>query len=418
MNEPTPVILHSSSEWDGQVLKTNNVTGYVVNFLDNLQALLSSPSFKAEVTDIHRSNDGLMRDICDGSFFSNHPLFQRFPSALQVVIYYDDVEVYNALGSSAGDYKLGAFYYSLYNISPAFRSVLQSIQLLAVAKANDIHDYGCETLLRPFIEDMKRLGQDDGYEVVVNGQQITLHGAVVCVCGDTPASNFIGGFKEGVGFSLRRCRACMATGESMSKHFNINDFESRDKVSHSHFCDLIESDVTGRGNFSVTYGINKRSILCELPYFDVTQCIPYDIMHTLFEGVVPHYLNELFKHLIDDDVVSLQYINQSLGLICGDGSTSKPATIFREGGNGTRFIFRQKASQMESIIRFLPLSIGADIPEDDRHWECLMILWDICNISLAFEVTPEDAGHMSWLAELFLESFSTLYPSKFLYLYC
>jgi len=42
-----------------------------------------------------------------------------------------------------------------------------------------------------------------------------LHGAVICLCGDVPASNNIGGFKEGVGFALRKCRRCMATGEDM-----------------------------------------------------------------------------------------------------------------------------------------------------------------------------------------------------------
>ena len=56
---------------------------------------------------------------------------------------------------------------------------------------------------------------------------ITVHGAVVCVCGDTPASNFLVGFKEGVGFSFRKCRACLATGDSISKmsvNFNIDCF--------------------------------------------------------------------------------------------------------------------------------------------------------------------------------------------------
>ena len=40
---------------------------------------------------------------------------------------------------------------------------------------------------------------------------MTIYGAVICVVGDIPASNFIGGFKEGVGFSLRKCRKCLAT---------------------------------------------------------------------------------------------------------------------------------------------------------------------------------------------------------------
>ena len=35
------------------------------------------------------------------------------------------------------------------------------------------------------------------------------------VCGDIPASNYIGGFKEGVAFALRKCRRCLATGDDM-----------------------------------------------------------------------------------------------------------------------------------------------------------------------------------------------------------
>ena len=36
------------------------------------------------------------------------------------------------------------------------------------------------------------------------------------MCGDTPASNFVAGFKEGVGFSLRKCRCCLVTGDTIS----------------------------------------------------------------------------------------------------------------------------------------------------------------------------------------------------------
>ena len=36
------------------------------------------------------------------------------------------------------------------------------------------------------------------------------------MCGDTPGTNFIAGFKEGVGFSLRKCRMCLATATDIS----------------------------------------------------------------------------------------------------------------------------------------------------------------------------------------------------------
>ena len=48
------------------------------------------------------------------------------------------------------------------------------------------------------------------------GQRVTIHAAAVCACGDTPASNFLGGFKEGVGFLLQKCRCCMAIAETIA----------------------------------------------------------------------------------------------------------------------------------------------------------------------------------------------------------
>lgn len=45
----------------------------------------------------------------------------------------------------------------LLNIHPAHRSTLHSIQLLAVAKSNDIRVYGIDTVLAPAIEDLKTL---------------------------------------------------------------------------------------------------------------------------------------------------------------------------------------------------------------------------------------------------------------------
>ena len=58
--------------------------------------------------------------------------------------------------------------------------------------------------------------QDEGYCLELsNGESITLHGMLVCMCGDTPGTNYIAGFKEGVGFALRKCRMCLATANDI-----------------------------------------------------------------------------------------------------------------------------------------------------------------------------------------------------------
>lgn len=51
---------------------------------------------------------------------------------------------------------------------------------------------------------------------------MTIFGAVLCSVGDVPASNFLGGFKEGVGFAMRKCRQCMAVQSDMMTKVNIS----------------------------------------------------------------------------------------------------------------------------------------------------------------------------------------------------
>ena len=80
--------------------------------------------------------------------------------------------------------------------------------------------------------------------------------------------------------------------------------------------------------------------MAELPYFDVTKCLPFDIMRTLFEGVVPLVLNHLFKHLVDGGYVTLNCINECVAHF--SNGSSKPAVIYRDAAAGSNFHFKQK----------------------------------------------------------------------------
>ena len=57
----------------------------------------------------HQRNDGRIEDFCDAQIFKSHPLFARDPTALQLMLYYDEVEIANPLGSKSGKHKLGNF---------------------------------------------------------------------------------------------------------------------------------------------------------------------------------------------------------------------------------------------------------------------------------------------------------------------
>ena len=62
-----------------------------------------------KVENPHQSNDGLIRDYCDGTQFRSHPLFSVDGKALQLMLYYDDMETCNPLGSKVSKHKLGKF---------------------------------------------------------------------------------------------------------------------------------------------------------------------------------------------------------------------------------------------------------------------------------------------------------------------
>lgn len=51
--------------------------------------------------------DSYLSDYCDGELFHENTLFQEDPSAFQIQLYYDEVEICNPLGSKAKKHKLG-----------------------------------------------------------------------------------------------------------------------------------------------------------------------------------------------------------------------------------------------------------------------------------------------------------------------
>lgn len=60
----------------------------------------------------------------------------------------------------------------------------------------------------------------------------------------------------------------------------------RTPTMYDHHCDQLEGVLSSSD--SVTYGITNRSVLNDLPYFHVANSmLPQDVMHILFEGVMP-----------------------------------------------------------------------------------------------------------------------------------
>ena len=121
----------------------------------------------------HKAPNGILNDYCDGSNFAQHEVFSKDPHALQVQLYYDDIDICNPIGSKSVIHKLGKFtistamiylhssvglfYYTLCNIHPALRVKVWTIMLVAIVETKHINKYGISEILEPFIESMQQL---------------------------------------------------------------------------------------------------------------------------------------------------------------------------------------------------------------------------------------------------------------------
>jgi len=55
----------------------------------------------------HQRTDGIVEDFCDSKRSKHHPLFSTDHRALQVLLYFDEVELCNPIGSSKKKHKIG-----------------------------------------------------------------------------------------------------------------------------------------------------------------------------------------------------------------------------------------------------------------------------------------------------------------------
>ena len=105
--------------------------------------------------------------MCDGSVFQTHPLFSSDPSAVQIIAFFDELELCNPLGTHVKKHKLAIVLFTLGNIHPKYRSSLRVIHLIA-ATVPIVEKHGLNEILQPFIRDLQILATE-GVTVMKNG---------------------------------------------------------------------------------------------------------------------------------------------------------------------------------------------------------------------------------------------------------
>ena len=125
----------------------------------------------------------------------------------------------------------------------------------------------------------------------------------------------------------------------------------------------------------------------------------HDIMHDLFEGIVPMEVKLILDHCISGCKYFTKHeLNNRLQSF--DFPENKPSAIDT----------RQSASQMITLLRFLPLIIGDKIPSDDEYWHNFLLI-KICGLAMSPVFTHDNVAYLSLLIKEKLELFVKLFPT-------
>lgn len=149
---------------------------------------------------------------------------------LPLIIYFDDFEIGNPLGSHAGIHKLGAIYVSVPCLPPHYVTLLQNILLVAIFHSTDRTSFGNNIIFQKVFDVLNDL-KINGIHVETDVYNGKIKFNVAAVTGDNLGLNAMLGFVES--FSANRpCRICTANKKQIKTLLYEDDTLLRNNVNY------------------------------------------------------------------------------------------------------------------------------------------------------------------------------------------
>ncbi|XP_053083781.1 uncharacterized protein LOC113541109 [Pangasianodon hypophthalmus] len=142
------------------------------------------------------------RSYADGEHFKENRLLSGDEFTIALILYLDDFEIANPLGTSKQKHKMCAVYWVIANIPVKYRSTLNSTQVALLCNTSTMKQYGYEKVLQPLILDLISLEQ---HGVYVEQLGANVKGTVLFVAADNLAAHSLAGFYES--FTVEVCMA-------------------------------------------------------------------------------------------------------------------------------------------------------------------------------------------------------------------
>jgi len=197
----------------------------------------------------------------------------------------------------------------------------------------------------------------------------------------------------------------------MKSCFTASSFRLRTLAEHLKRC----SDLSSLSNnvfkyWSCSWGINKKSCLCDIPHINLLDSFVQDPMHLLLEGVIPHEL-KLFSCfcIFDAKYFTCDWLNVQLKAFQYTYlETNRPEQIQRNDLLSDRKL-KQTSSAILTLCKVLSYIVGMKVPDDCERWLNFLRLLQVTFWRRPF-ATVDTAGQLSQLITTHHTLFREQYP--------
>lgn len=319
-----------------------------------------------------------------------------------LLVYFDDFETLNPIGSKSGLYKIGGVYVKLMCLPASVQSQILYTHLAMLFFTEDRKTFKDEAIFTPLIEELNYL-QNVGIKVK-HSQYDLIKIIPIIICGDNLGLNGILSFTECFVANFW-CRFCIFSNKIMNT-LTIADNEAMHRTKENYASHVIIN------NLSLT-GVKQNSTFNNLSNFHVTENFCVDFAHDFLEGNCQIDMAQLLISLIHKyKWFTLEQLNSRIK------SFNKSFKRSNKLGNITEEMLKSKkirasASEMLNFVETFPLIIsGLICDETVKEWVLYLTLRDIMTILMSPTVNEQEIQLLTFLItehhELYLDCFDHL----------
>jgi hypothetical protein len=216
-------------------------------------------------------------------------------------------------------------------------------------------------------------------------------------------------------FKKGYCRFCCSHSDDVQNFFSESQCIPRTQGSHLSNLNEVTLSSTQNSQKSVhVNGVIQSSCLSDLKFLEITDALPFDLMHDLLEGNLVTNLSLLMDNLEKNKILKTTKFCADLRTFKygrHDKDNAVPFDLFTKKRTESIRGFKISATHMWTLIRIFPIMYG-NLLKGNRNYLHFVQLIEIFR-SLNGEIySNDDLNELTIKIEDYLKTFKTLYPAQ------